>query len=132
MCKKWIHIFLTVWLINAVTYFHASTNAELFIPTHDASTDGDACLKINSWTDCLLQSLFDDDGDFPQEAHKIKFQRRYVRGRNFNGNIFLPTPNFFYYYKQFKNAVTCKVNHYCIGVALLPAYYSFLFRLSPF
>jgi hypothetical protein len=130
MYKKWLHIILSVWLINSVTYFHGSTSADLFYNTPDTSAN-DECLKINSWTDCLGHLLADDDAT-PEKAHKIKSQRRYVRSRNASVKVFLPAPDLHAIYKNFRSAVTDTIGNYSIGVAMLPAYYAFLFRLSPF
>ncbi len=131
MYKKWIHIFLSVWLINSVTYFHGSTYADLF-NSASANSLGNEDLKLNSWTDCLIHILADDDGDSPEKAHKIKYQRRYVRNRTLNDKANAAVPNFYVYYHHYQNEVAKKVSNYTIGVALLPAYYNFLFRLSPF
>lgn len=133
MLKKWIHIILSLWLINSVTYFHASSPADFISPEHHGvSTDDDTCVKVNTWADCIIQSISDDDDPSSGKAHKIKFQRRYVRNRSVNDNVFVSAPNLHLYYQHLKYAALAKVNHYSIGVALLPSYYNFLFRLCPF
>ncbi|CAM3743580.1 hypothetical protein MUGA111182_06630 [Mucilaginibacter galii] len=131
MVKNWIHILLSFWLINSVTYFHASSPADFANSEHSASAQ-DTCVKVNTWADCIIQSFVDNDDDAATKFHRIKHQRRYVRSRSANNNVFVPAPNFYFYYQHLKNAILAKVNHYSIGIALLPSYYNFLFRLCPF
>lgn len=131
MFKKWIHIFLAIWLINSVTYFHGSSYNDLFNPAQTDLSDG-PCIKLNTWTDCLLQSLSDDANPSKDNAHKIKSQRRYITSRAFGDSIFLSEPSFTVYFQQVKNTTEDTINHYTVGVAMLPAYYNFLFRFSPF
>lgn len=131
MLKKWLHIFLSFWLINAVTYFHASSPAD-FVNSHPSTPAADECVKINTWSDCIIQSCLNDDDDVAGKAHKIKFQRRYIRARSSNDNIFHCVADLHIFYQHFKSTAVSKVNHYSIGVALLPSYYNFLFRLCPF
>lgn len=131
MFKKWVHIFLAIWLINSVTYFHGSSYNDLFNLAQTDLSDG-PCIKLNTWTDCILQSLFDDADPSTDNAHKIKSQRRYLHSRTFSDSIFLSVPSFTVFFQHFKNVVADTINHYTVGVAMLPAYYNFLFRLSPF
>ena len=131
MLKKWVHIFLSLWLINSVTYFHASNPADLESPEL-CNSFFDTCLKLNTWADCIVQSLIKDDDDASGKVHKIKFQRRYVRSHSANDNAYISVNHLLIDHQHIKKAVANRVNHYSIGVALLPAYYSFLFRLCPF
>ncbi len=131
--KKWIHIFLSLWLINAVTYSTASSPTDLFGNVHtDASSDDNSCFHTNTWVDYITAAITDADDNAPGKAHSIKYQRRYVRRSCSNDNVFVPTPDFRLQFQQFKRAVAHTVSNYTIGVALRPAYYNFLFRLSPF
>jgi hypothetical protein len=131
--KKWIHIILSVWLINAVTYSNASSPADLFGSIHtDASSNDESCFHTNTWLDYITAAITDADDAAPGKAHSIKYQRRYVRRSCSNDNVFVPTPDLRLYFQQFKYAIASAVSNYTIGVALRPAYYNFLFRLSPF
>ncbi|QJD95758.1 hypothetical protein HH214_07685 [Mucilaginibacter robiniae] len=131
MWKKWLHIVLSLWLINAITYFHASNPFD-----HTDETNGSdavsSCLAINTWADCILQFVANDDGVSAQKTHKIKFQRRYIHTRVNSVSVFLAIPILYLLFAFIKRPVKKQPNHYSIGVALLPAYYNFLFRLSPF
>ncbi len=131
MLKKWLHIVLSVWLINSVTYFHGSNTTDLFSPVPEQQTTDEECVHINTWTDCLGH-LMDDDDDIPEKAHKIKSPRRYVRLRNAGVKALLFSPPLKLTYKYFRSAVAGNTSNYSIGVALRPAYYAFLFRLCPF
>lgn len=131
MLKKWVYTLLSFWLINSVTYFHGSNSADHVSHEHSSSPI-DACFTLNTWADCIIHSFVKEDDDASGKAHKIKYQRRYVHSRSVDGNLFVSVANLYIYQQHFKSAVISTVNHYCIGVALLPAYYSFLFRLCPF
>jgi hypothetical protein len=131
--KKWIHIILSVWLINAVTYFHSSSPADLFSIIHtDSTTDDESCFHANTWVDYITAAITDADDAAPSKAHSIKYQRRYVRRSCSNDTVFVPAPDLLLYFQHIKYAVVNTVSNYTIGVALRPAYYNFLFRLSPF
>lgn len=131
MVIRWVYIVLSFWLINSVTYIHASSPADYASAQH-SNPASDACVKINTWADCVIQSLLEDNDDAAGKAHKIKYQRRYVRSRSVDDHVFISSPNVHFWYQQLKNAAIAEVNHYSIGVALLPSYYNFLFRLCPF
>lgn len=131
MLKKWVYILLSFWLINSVTYFHGSNYADHISSEHSSSSN-DACFTLNTWADCIIHSFVKEDDDASGKAHKIKYQRRYVHSRSADGNLFVSVANLYIHHQHFKNALIAKVDHYCIGVALLPAYYTFLFRLCPF
>ena len=131
MLKSWVHIFLSLWLINTTTYFHASNSADLVTSNHSTTSDH-TCVKINSWTDCLAQLLTEEKGDSPEKTHKIKYQRRYVNSRSANDNTLFTPVDLTLFYGHCKTLIVSKANSYLIGVALRPSYYAFLFRLSPF
>jgi len=131
MFQRWLYIVLSFWLMNSVTYFHSSAPSD-FISTDQAGSTKEFCVTLNTWADFVIHSLTKDDDDASGKAHKIKYQRRYVHSRSVDNNLFVSVADLFIHHQHFKNALIAKVDHYCIGVALLPAYYSFLFRLCPF
>lgn len=131
MLRNWLHIILSVWLINAVTFVQSGNPADSF-SQGNVENEFEAAPKINSWADCLLDSVSSDDDSSAEKAHKIKYQRRYVRSRSSNDRVFIPTPGFSIYFEAIKSPLVHTVNKFFIGVAKLPAYYNFLFRLSPF
>ncbi|OKS87562.1 hypothetical protein [Mucilaginibacter polytrichastri] len=131
MWKKWFNIFLCIWLVNAVTYFHA---ANPFEDNNDSQSSvfASAHPKLNTWADCFLHQAPLDDEAIPILPHKINSHRRYVNSRSHSFSIFVSgtfcsslftVPKYLLY--------NCSSN-YSIGVAMLPAYYNFLFRFSPF
>ncbi|WP_158826750.1 hypothetical protein [Mucilaginibacter lacusdianchii] len=131
MWKKWINIFLAVWLINSITYFHSSNPLGNDNEGHSCCSTSD-CLEVNSWVDCLIQEAVDDGADTPAKAHKIKSQRRYVNARSFNLSADLVHRLLYLPDAALQKLDDDSDEHYSIGVALLPAYYNFLFRLCPF
>lgn len=131
MLKNWLHIFLSVWLINSVAYFQSGNPDDIFNGGCATGSEG-ACVKINSWADCVIESFANDEDSPAEKAHKIKFQRRYVRSRSANDRVFIPVPGFSVYFEAIKLPLLHTVNKFFIGIAKLPAYYNFLFRLSPF
>ncbi|MDT3403397.1 hypothetical protein [Mucilaginibacter terrae] len=131
MLKNWLHIILSLWLINAVTFLQSGNPADSFNLTN-AVPDYEESPKINSWADCILHTLADDDDATAEKAQKIKFQRRYVRSRTANDRVFIQAPSLSVFFRTFKSPLVHTVNKFFIGVAKLPAYYNFLFRLSPF
>ncbi|MBS7566501.1 hypothetical protein KHS38_19005 [Mucilaginibacter sp. Bleaf8] len=130
MWKKWINIILAVWLINAVTYFHSSNPFDTVEENHGICSTIE-CLDINTWVDCLVQ-IADDEGEAATKAHKINSQRKYVHSRSVNLSVFLSPQLLHLPHSAFNSEVDNDTGHYSIGVALLPAYYNFLFRLCPF
>lgn len=131
MLRNWLHIILSLWLINTVTYFQSGNPADSFSQVCTIP-QGEDCVKVNSWTDCILQSITNDDDSPVEKAHKIKFQRRYVRNRSVNDRVFIPASGFSVYFEAVKLPLLHTVNKFFIGIAKLPAYYNFLFRFSPF
>ncbi|MVN90795.1 hypothetical protein [Mucilaginibacter aquatilis] len=132
MLKNWLHIILSVWLINSVTFLHSGNPADSFIHGHIADNGEESYVNVNSWADCLIESVTNDDDSPAQKAHKIKYQRRYVRNRSANDRVFVPTTAFYLPFETVRITVLHAVNKSFIGMAKLPAYYNFLFRLSPF
>jgi len=131
MWKKWLNIFLCIWLVNSVTYFHAANpfaddaedQSSVFISIHP---------KLNTWIDCLLHQASVDDDSTPLLPHKIISHRRYVNSRPHSFSNFIPgivNASLFFAPQYFISHCNC---NYSIGVAMLPAYYNFLFRFSPF
>lgn len=126
LTKKWLNIILCCWLINSVTYFHG-------INAYDAGPcDNQQCIKINTWADHLAQQISDDDDDTQHHVHKIDSQRRYINSR---------VAGIESYVAEYPSAISCYafnktlltvLTRYTIGIAWLPSYYNFLFRLSPF
>lgn len=130
MWKKWLNIILSLWLINAVTYVHGSNPFDH--SDEGYATTSPSCQVTNTWVDSFLQIAADDGGLPSRKAHKIKFQRRYVHTRSNSVSVFLPVAIFLWLYALLKKDTSAGESHYSIGVALRPAYYNFLFRLSPF
>lgn len=130
MYKRWINILLAIWLINTVTYFHTSEPIVHAYDSHTVSSITD-CDAINSWVDCLLEA-FDNDQDCQSKEHHIKTQRRYVNSRTANFNLYLSVPSFHLPDALIQRLTDYDVKSYSTSVASLPAYYNFLFRLSPF
>jgi len=131
MWKKWLNIILCIWLVNAVTYFHAAN------PFEDNNSDqpslfASAHPTLNTWVDCFLHQAPLDDDTTPLLPHKINNHRRYVNSRSHSFGTFIPgllSSSLFTVTKYL--LFNCSSN-YSIGVAMLPAYYNFLFRFSPF
>ncbi|MCJ8211070.1 hypothetical protein MUY27_15230 [Mucilaginibacter sp. RS28] len=130
MVKRWLNIFLCIWLINSVTYFHPHNPFEA---NGESGCGLHACIKINTWLDVVKHiSAEEHDEDTPFHEHRIDSQKRYVNSRaNLFGN-FLPYLPSSLSFKSPKLALLKTVGNYSIGVAKLPTYYNFLFRLSPF
>lgn len=128
MVKKWLHIFLSVWLINSVTFPQINT-----IPQIGHECTNNAELNVDSWTDFILKSIAADKSLSSDTKHHTKYHRRYVHVNAHQSNEYLAARHFLYQpYNYTKKVVKRSISPYLIGVALLPAYYSFLFRLSPF
>lgn len=123
MLKKWINIILCVWLINAVTYAQTNTIAD-----HNYTCA--ACSSANTWADYLFQA-FDDDGSLPAQAHHAKLHRYYVSSKN-HSQTFISGKLPEIIFRLPKNIVKRSIGTCLNGMAVLPAYYSFLFRLNPF
>lgn len=132
MLKNWLHILLSVWLINSVTFLQSGNPADSFMHGHFSENGEESYVKINSWADCIIESVANDDDATAEKAHKIKYQRRYVRSRTSQDRVFVPVPSLYVGYQTVRITVLHKVNKCFIGMAKLPAYYNFLFRLSPF
>ena len=128
MVKKWINIILSVWLINSVT----------FVQTNDITDTNHHCLNtnaesLNSWTGYFSQSLSDQDSaPTSDKKHHTEFHRRYVHSKSHHATRYLAENLLYQPYNSLKKAVKKSISTYIIGMALLPAYYSFLFRLNPF
>ncbi|RYY29653.1 MAG: hypothetical protein EOP41_02250 [Sphingobacteriaceae bacterium] len=127
MLKKWINILLSVWLINSVTF-------PQIINVNDSvhSSSGTVLSGLNSWTDFLLFSLADDDSGSSDKKHHIHFHRKFVHTKSNYQTAFASVVFFFKTFGAASKTVKKCISTYVIGVAILPSYYSFLFRLSPF
>ncbi|NCD71056.1 hypothetical protein [Mucilaginibacter agri] len=131
MWKKWFNIVLCIWLINSVTYFHA---ANPFDYGNDDETASAASFhpKLNTWFDCFLHQSPVEDDSTPLLPHKIDSHRRYVNTRSHGFGIYIPGIITSALFTVPKHLVFNCTSNYSIGVAMLPSYYNFLFRLSPF
>ncbi|GAB2703192.1 hypothetical protein GCM10027037_31170 [Mucilaginibacter koreensis] len=132
MWKKWFNIVLCLWLINAVTCYHATNPfddvAEVAGSDHCAS----ACVTINTWADYISNAVADDSDAIIRKFHKIKMQRRYVHARAPQVNLFLPAVLLACLYILARKRLAVNAPNYPAEEATRPAYYNFLFRLSPF
>ncbi|RYE29622.1 MAG: hypothetical protein EOP42_13955 [Sphingobacteriaceae bacterium] len=128
MVKKWLHIFLCVWLINSITFPQIGN-----IPQFGHQCSNNAELNIDSWTDFVLESFAADKSLSSDTKHHTKYHRRYVHVNAHQFNDYLAVKHLLYLpYDYSKKVVKKSISPYLIGIALLPAYYNFLFRLSPF
>lgn len=126
MLKKWINILLSVWLINSVTFPPVINVSE---SNHSCSTA--PLSSVNSWVEFLLQSIDDDRNSSDKNDH-IHGHHKFVHVKAYSQTAFF-TPAFFYKtFGSVSKIVKKCTSTYVIGVAILPAYYSFLFRFSPF
>ncbi|WP_419802455.1 hypothetical protein [Mucilaginibacter sp.] len=127
MVKQWLYIFLSVLLINSITYPQINS-----IPQTGRQCTNSTELEADSWTDFFLQSIADDDLS-PDKQNHTKYHHRYVNANAHRLNNYLAVRHFFYQpYNYSKKIVKKSISPYLIGIALLPSYYNFLFRLSPF
>ena len=127
MLKKWINIVLCVCLLNSITYAQTNNISEDYHSCENAD-----CPTLNSWTDLVIQELIDDGGEATSSKKHIKFNRRYVHSKSHNSTNFFDKKLVYLPYNFAKKVVKKCISTYLIGIALLPAYYNFLFRLSPF
>jgi len=128
MLKKWLHILLSVWLINSVAFPQINDVPQI---GHHCTNSSE--LNVDNWADFILQSLAADKSVNSDQHHHTKYHRRYVHANAHRLNAYLATNHFIYLpYNYAKKVVKRSISPYLIGVAILPAYYNFLFRLSPF
>lgn len=126
MIRKWINILLSVWLINSVSFPQI-----INVSIADHACSNNILPSVNSWTEFLLLDTT-NNGSNSDKEHHVRVHRKFVHARS-NAQTALSTAT--YFYKTFNSAsktVKKYTSTYVIGIAILPAYYSFLFRLCPF
>lgn len=131
MLKKWMHIFLSAWLINSVIWFQVPTN---MVDLNSASTDtSEECLlemsSLLSTAVHFYEDITEDDGN---HSHKIKYRNHFLINRISSPAILVPAQQLFSFCNNIPTTIKLYVGKYRTVSHFLPSYYSFLFRLSPF
>ncbi|TWR25221.1 hypothetical protein FPZ43_17275 [Mucilaginibacter pallidiroseus] len=127
MAKKWLHIILSVWIINVIVCFHAVNPFENALLSEQATAT--ASLRSATLLDLFSQETV-DEADKSQKHNKIHQKSRYVTARvidNYVPAIYADKLEFSVFHKD----VAAFTGQY-VTKAFLPSYYNFLFRLSPF
>lgn len=128
MLKKWFHILLSAWLINSVVWYQTPATIELNSCGSDISRE--CLIEISSLLGTAVHILSHDHDD-TTHSHKIKYRSHYVANRLSTAAILVPAQLSFLF-KNIPTLIKIPVGKYNIRSCFLPAYYNFLFRLSPF
>jgi hypothetical protein len=128
--RKWINIFLSLWLINAVVCFHAPSPLQNSCEPHEELSQPSPNTLVDWVADMLAHPDADDDGD-ETHHHFVRLHSRYLGSRTLDFNLQVPTKAE-YSYQPVPQIVKIQFSEYWLTKAYLPRYYNFLFRLSPF
>jgi hypothetical protein len=131
MGKRSINILLAVLIINTVTFFQ-SGNVLSNTPKNSSASAHSFHNPPTNWVSYILHELNGSEHHSSDVPHPIKFKRRYVTSRSVNFSLFLAKPILFLFYTPAKYIPENLSKNYFRSIIPRPAYYNFLFRLSPF
>ncbi|MBS1660818.1 MAG: hypothetical protein JST68_07180 [Bacteroidetes bacterium] len=131
MLKKWIYIFTLFCLANSLIAFYSG----------DTSTDPSgqpqvADIDSRAGSSTLLDLLIgqiqnNDEGEDGKAPFKRVFRHTYSIVRSFAFNVQIPFQSVFSFFR-IPGIVHHVYGNHLIRKPILPSYYNFLFRLSPF
>ncbi|MBE9661944.1 hypothetical protein [Mucilaginibacter myungsuensis] len=130
MLKRWAHILISAWLINALICFHPNNFLEC--DNDGAITSFDERFPYNTAVDIFFNYV-NADNDQPEDGtqHRIAHSKRYIGARSFVLNI---VPPFVQEFKPVEHIEAIARKHFRAwdNKIFLPPLHHFLFRLSPF
>ncbi|HEY6902229.1 MAG TPA: hypothetical protein VI233_16345 [Puia sp.] len=129
--KKWIYIFTLFCLANSLLAFYSGDTAT---GTDDRTQVADIDSHAGSSTllDLLISQIQnDDEGEDGKAPFKRVFRHTYSFVRSFAFNVQAPLQTVFNFFR-IPGVVRHVYGNHLIRKPILPTYYNFLFRLSPF
>lgn len=130
MLKKWTYIFTLCCLANSLFCFY--TGAALSgINSQPLLTDVDSHAGSTTLLDMLIGQFQDDNNDDGKAPFKTFCRHTYSIVRGFVLNVQAPLQTAFGFYRL-PGIVRHVYGNHLIRKPILPSYYNFLFRLSPF
>lgn len=132
MLKKWIYIFTLFCLANSLIAFYSGDTATG--PQGQTQVaDIDSHAGSSTLLDLLIGQFQNDDGDGDGKApFKRIFKHTYSIGRSFAFTIQSPNLAVFSLLHAPSGITSHVYGNHLIRKPILPSYYNFLFRLSPF
>jgi hypothetical protein len=129
MLKKWIYIFTICCLANSLFCFY--TGAALSDIGRPQVADIDSHAGANTLLDILIGQFQDDDEEDGKTPFKTFCRHSWSIVRGFALNVQTPLQAVFGIFRS-QGVVRHIYGNHLIRKPILPSYYNFLFRLSPF
>jgi len=131
MLKQWTRIFICIWLINSIVWFQVPTSLAFNENYSDESQEN--LVEMSSLICSAAHYLFDNSNDAPKnDSHKIKYRNHFLVNRVTSPGVVTPLYTASFCFENTPTIIKLYLGKYLTVSRFLPAYYNFLFRLSPF
>lgn len=129
--KRWVNIFICIWLINSVVWFQVPTSLAFNNSYSEESQEN--LVEMSSLLCSVAHHLWDDADEAPyNSSHKIKYRNHFVVSRVSIPATMAPTQILSFSFRIIPTTLKLHYSKYKTVSHFLPDYYNFLFRLSPF
>ena len=130
MLKKYLNILLSVWLINAIVCFHATSPVENICDQFQLSNE--YCYSGNTIFDLVYLGLNNASSHQDSKHHyHIKDQKRFLTSRVVDFTIQVPAKQEFISNDLPRHLFSFPGKQW-LNKVFLPVHHHFLFRLTPF